>query len=47
MLCEIDSLTEKWPSFYAEILVWVRTRERRPIRLPWGVGVVSCANHVV
>ena len=36
----VSVLLSKWPGFYAEFIVWVRTCDHRPVRLLWEVGVV-------
>ena len=44
---EVSMILSKCPAFYAKVLIWVRTCERRPIRLSWGVGGVAPTKHVV
>ena len=46
LYAEVSVLLSKWPAFNSKILVWVCIRERRPVRLLWGVGVVARVKRV-
>ena len=39
-------LLPKWTAFYSKVLVWVRTREHRPVRSLWGVRDVVHVNWI-
>ena len=42
LYAKVSLIFSKWPDFYAEVLVWVSTRERRSVCPSWVVVGGGC-----